>query len=270
LCKGYAMKKELCLLLLILFPFTLLYAQETINQTDANGMKQGHWIGKYTSGTIRYEGSFADDKPVGEWKRFHENGRIKALLHHLQNTDKISAELFDSNGVRYAKGNYKKSVKDSTWNYYNNTRLVGQENYTDGIKNGRSLTFFEDGVPATESNWINGFLNGVSRSFYSSGKKKTETMFQNGKNQGLNLVYYESGQLQINGQYIAGQCDGTWKFMDENGKIKYELKYKAGVLLNPEVVDSIQADEFKAFDRAKGKLKDPEDFSQRPEEYLRN
>jgi len=264
------MKKQLILLLLVIVPFTYLYAQETINQTDANGKKQGHWIGKYTNGTIRYEGSFTNDQPVGDWKRFHENGRIKAVLHHLQNTGKASAELFDSNGVRYAKGNYKGTVKDSTWNYYNNTRLVGQENYADGIKNGRSLTFFEDGVPATESNWTNGFLNGVSRSFYSSGKKKTETMFQNGKRQGLSLVYYESGQLQITGQYSADQCDGAWKFMDENGKLKYELKYKAGVLLNSEVADSIQANEFKAFDRAKGKLKDPEDFSQRPEEYLRN
>ena len=128
------MKKQGILLLLVIVPFTYLYAQETINQTDANGKKQGHWIGKYTNGTIRYEGSFTNDQPVGDWKRFHENGRIKAVLHHLQNTDKASAELFDSNGARYAKGNYKGTVKDSTWNYYNNTRLVGQENYADGIK----------------------------------------------------------------------------------------------------------------------------------------
>ena len=264
------MKKQLLLLLWVMFPFGLLVGQGVINQTDVNGHKQGHWIGKYPNGTIRYEGSFANDKPVGEWKRFHENGKIKALLHQFPNTDKASAELFDNNGVRYAKGNYKGTAKDSTWNYYNNLRLVGQENYSGGIKNGRSLTFFENGIPATESNWTNGLLDGVCRSFYSSGEKKTETIFQQGKREGLNLVYYESGKPQITGQYDNDQSDGTWKFMDESGKVKYQLKYKKGILLNPEVVDSIQANEFKAFDRAKGKLKDPEDFSQNPEEYIRN
>ncbi|MCX6237880.1 MAG: toxin-antitoxin system YwqK family antitoxin [Bacteroidia bacterium] len=264
------MKKLIFLLLSVILPYAFLAAQETVNKTDANGHKQGRWIGKYTSRTIRYEGSFTDDKPVGEWKRFHENGKIKAHLYHSPNTDKASAELFDSNGVRYAKGNYKGTVKDSTWNYYNNLRLVGQENFSNGIKNGRSLTFYENGNPATESNWVNGMLNGVSRSFYPSGKKKMEIMYQQGKRHGLNLVYYESGQTEITGQFNNDQSDGTWKFADENGKVKYELKYKAGVLLNPEVVDSIQANEFKAFDRAKGRLKDPEDFSQRPEEYLRN
>ena len=264
------MKKQLLLLLWVMFPFGLLVGQGVINQTDVNGHKQGHWIGKYPNGTIRYEGSFANDKPVGEWKRFHENGKIKALLHQFPNSDKASAELFDNNGVRYAKGNYKGTAKDSTWNYYNNLRLVGQENYSGGIKNGRSLTFFENGIPATESNWTNGLLDGVCRSFYSSGEKKTETIFQQGKREGLNLVYYESGKPQITGQYDNDQSDGTWKFMDESGKVKYQLKYKKGILLNPEVVDSIQANEFKAFDRAKGKLKDPEDFSQNPEEYIRN
>jgi len=264
------MKILIFLLLFVVTPFAYISAQEAINQTDANGHKLGHWIGKYTNGTIRYDGSFTDNKPVGEWKRFHENGRIKAHLYHYPNTDKASAELFDENGVRYAKGNYKGTAKDSTWDYYNNLKLVSKENYTDGVKNGKSITYFENGTPATESNWVGGLLDGVSRSYYASGKKKMEIMYQKGKHQGLNLVYYESGRTEIKGQYNNDLPDETWKFMDENDKVKYELHYKSGVLLNPEVVDSIQAGEFSAFDRAKGRLKDPDNFSQNPEEYMRN
>src|SRR5665648_690404 len=98
------MIKQLILLLLVIFPSTFLCAQDTINQTDKEGHKQGHWIGKYTNGSIHYEGSFTDDKPVGEWKRFHQNGKIKAQMHFFPNTDKALAELFDSKGIRYAKG----------------------------------------------------------------------------------------------------------------------------------------------------------------------
>ena len=191
-------------------------------------------------------------------------------MYHFPNTDKTSGELYDSNGIRYAKGIYEGTAKDSTWNYFNNLRLVGQENFSDGVKNGKSFTFFENGAPATESSWVNGMLDGVTRSFYPSGKKRTEIMYHQGKRQGLNLIYYESGQTEIKGQYNNDLSDGTWKFADKNGIVKYELKYKLGVLLNPEVVDRIQAGEFQAFDRAKGKLKDPANFSQSPEEYIRN
>ncbi len=263
------MKKLIFLFLTLLIPVSFLCAQETINQTAANGHKQGKWMGQYPNGTTRYEGFFSDDKPVGEWKRFHENGKIKAQLFHYPVTGKVSAELFDISGIRYAKGNYEGTLKDSTWNYYNNLRLVGQESFSGGKKNGRSITCFENGAPATESTWTDGMLNGVSRSFYPSGKKKSETMYRQGKREGLNLIYYESGQTEIKGQYHNDNPDGNWKFYDNKEIVKFELNYKAGVLLNPEVVDRIQADEFKAFDRAKGKLKDPEDFSQNPEEYLR-
>jgi antitoxin component YwqK of YwqJK toxin-antitoxin module len=264
------MKKLISLLLFLVIPAAYIYAQEAINQTDENGHRQGRWIDKFTNGTVRYEGSFANDKPVGEWKRFHENGKIKAHLYHSLNTDKATAELFDDNGIRYAKGNYKGTAKDSTWNYYNNLQLVGQEDFSNGIKNGRSLSFFENGNIVTESNWVNGLLDGVRRNFYPSGKKKLEVMYRQGKRQGINLIYYESGQTEIKGQYNNDMPDETWSFMDETGKEKYQLKYKAGVLLNPEVVDSIQAGQFNAFDHVKGRLKDPEDYSENPDEYMRN
>ena len=263
------MKKWMVFLIALCFPVSFLFAQESINQVDANGRKQGRWIGKYPNGTIRYDGSFINDKPVGEWKRFHENGKIKARFSHFPNSGKVSAELFDDGGIRYAKGNFKDTAKDSTWNYYNNLRLVAVENFSKGIKEGKSLTFFENGIPAEESNWMNGKRDGVSRYYYPSGKKKIEIMYRQGKRNGLNLIYYESGQMEITGQYINDQCEGTWKFIDEKGVVKYKLKYNAGKLLNPEVVDSIETGVFKAFDRAKGHLKDPEDFIQTPEEYLR-
>ena len=257
------------LLFVILFQVTSLYAQDKINQTDAKGYKQGNWIVKFPNGKVRYEGSYIDNKPVGDWKRFHENGIVKARMTYLPNSDKVAAELFEINGTRYAKGIYKGTTKDSTWNYYNNLRLVGQEDYAGGVKSGRSVIFYGDGSPATESFWLNGQPDGVSRSFYPSGKKKTEIMFRAGKREGLSLVYYESGQTEVTGQYVNDLCEGSWKFNLEDGKLIYELKYKSGVLLNPEIIDTLQNREFKAFDQARGRIKDPADFTQSPEEYLR-
>ena len=244
-------------------------SQTAINQIDTKGLKQGKWIGKFPSGNIRYEGSFVNDQPVGEMKRFHENGKLKARMIYFPLSDKVSAELFDEDGVLYAKGNYLKTAKDSTWKYFNNKRIVGQEDFSKGVKNGRLVTFFEDGKPALESNWTNGIQNGVTRSFYPSGNKKSEIMYKDGKRNGVSLVYYESGLQEIVGHYFDDNADGSWKFQDEQGMVKFELKYKAGVLLNPEIVEGMQANDFKAFDRAKGVLKDPADYLQNPEEIMR-
>ena len=268
--KMSLMTKLIILLVTTIFSASMLYGQAALNQTDSNGLKAGRWITRYPGGSIRYEGSFANGQPVGEWKRFHENGKMKAHIIHLPNSDKSTAELFDGDGIRYAKGNYKGTLKDSTWNYYNNLQLIGKENYANGVKNGQSVTFFANGTPSTESNWSNGTMEGVCRSFYPSGKKMSETMYHQGKRDGLSLIYYESGIPQITGQYKNDQSDGEWKFTDERGKVKYDLKYQSGVLLNPGILDSIQENDFKAFDRAKGKLKDPANFTQNPEEYMRN
>ena len=263
------MKKLVFIIVTLMVMGFYAKSQVALNQIDAKGLKQGKWIGKYPSGSIRYEGSFVNDQPVGEMKRFHENGKMKARMIYFPNSDKVSAELFDEEGVLYAAGNYLKTAKDSTWTYFNNKKIVGREDFLKGLKNGRSVTYHEDGKPATESSWVNGIQNGVSRSFFPSGNKKSEIMYKDGKRNGISLVYYESGFQEIIGHYVNDDTDGSWKFQDEKGKLKFELRYKAGILLNPEIIDSIQANEFKAFDRAKGVLKDPAEYQHNPEEIMR-
>jgi antitoxin component YwqK of YwqJK toxin-antitoxin module len=263
------MKKSIYFIVTIISLSLTVKSQVSINQIDAKGLKQGKWVGKYPSGSIRYEGTFVNDQPVGEMKRFHENGKIKAILFNMPNSEKVKADLFDEDGVLYAKGNYVKTSKDSTWTYFNNKKIVGREDFLKGLKNGRSITYYEDGKPATESSWVNGIQNGVTRSFFPSGNKKSEIMYKDGKRNGVSLVYYESGLQEIIGHYTNDDADGSWRFRDEKGELKFELKYKAGVLLNPEIIDSLQAKEFKAFDRAKGVLKDPGDYQHNPEEIMR-
>lgn len=262
------MRKLILVVFAIIGLVSFVNAQNAVNRKDANGLKQGGWIGRYPDGTIRYSGSYVDDRPVGDWLRFYENGKVKAHLFYFPNNGKTSAKLFDSNGALFATGNYINMVKDSTWNYYDNQKLVGKEDLLGGIKNGKSLAYFEDGKVANETSWANGELDGVSRTFYSTGNIKSEIMYRGGKQNGLSIVYYESGQQEIIGHYVNDEADGTWTYKDENGLVKYELKYKNGILLNPGAVDSIQAKEFKSYDRAKGVLKDPANFIEDPQGYI--
>lgn len=261
--------KTILIIICIIFSFTSIIAQESLNQTDSNHLKQGKWIGKYPDGAIRYEGFFKNDKPVGQWKRYHENGKLKAILVYIPNSDKVKAELFDPEGSPVSKGNFTGILKDSVWMYYDNKLIIARENYIKGLKNGRSVSYYPDGKTLNEIEWVNGKLNGMWCEYYPSGGKKSETIYQDGKRQGPYRYYSESGLLQIDGGYNNDQDAGEWKFFNPDGTLKFQLEYKDGILQNPEALDNIQMNEFKAFDKAKGKIKDPEHYIERPDEYFR-
>jgi len=68
--------------ILILLIFSGVFnAYSQLNQTDVNGFKQGHWIRKYPNGIVMYDGNFRDGHPVGELKRYYENGTIKSVMN---------------------------------------------------------------------------------------------------------------------------------------------------------------------------------------------
>lgn len=264
----FATKMKIILFLVVLFlPFNVLTAQRAVNQTDSNHLKQGKWIGKYPDGVIRYEGIFLNDKPAGEWKRYHQNGKIKAILVYQQGSDKVRAELFDTEGILVSRGNFTGTAKDSTWTYFDNGTIVARESYVNGLKNGVALFYLPDGKIINESAWSKGKLNGLSSEYYPSGAKKCEMNYSDGKRNGQTKIYLESGQVQMEGKYNQDQYTDTWNIYNPDGTLKFQLKYKNGELLNPETVDSLQLKEFKAFDRDKGKLKDPEHYMENPEEY---
>ena len=50
---------------------------QSINYVDNIGMKQGVWQKKYANGNIRYEGTFKDNKEIGLFRYFYEDGSLK-------------------------------------------------------------------------------------------------------------------------------------------------------------------------------------------------
>ena len=54
------------------------------NFTDSLGRKQGYWK-KYSKDTLKYEGQFKDDIPVGEFKYYFFDGKVKAHTTYSDN-----------------------------------------------------------------------------------------------------------------------------------------------------------------------------------------
>ena len=135
--------------ILLFLPF-LSFSQ--VNQTDANGLRQGLWQKQQPNGKPLYEGYFKNDKPVGEWKRYHENGRVKAIISYQLESDSAFTQIFDEAGKKIAEGFYLNEKKVGTWKYFFDNRLIADEQYNDGQKDGVSHTYYNTGEKLNKIN----------------------------------------------------------------------------------------------------------------------
>jgi antitoxin component YwqK of YwqJK toxin-antitoxin module len=225
------------------------YGDSLINYTDINGMKQGYWKKAYPNGNTAYEGFFLNDKPVGTFKRYHENGKLSTVLQCEKDTFRCRAELFSVNQKLTAKGNYYQQKRDSIWNFYSESqRLIAVESYKEGMRHGEFITFYENGNRAEVIQYKMDKEDGVWRRYYPGGQVKLETLYRNGLRNGPFYVYYESVR------------DKAWIFYLEDlpESKTLEVKYEKGKAMNQDELDQKEMDQFKEFERNKGKIEEPE------------
>jgi antitoxin component YwqK of YwqJK toxin-antitoxin module len=256
----------ICLFLLI---SGSMIAQNTVNQVDAQGRKQGFWTKKDTEGKLLYQATFKDDKPFGEMKRFHPNGNVMAILNYTENSDEAAAQMFDERGKLVAQGKYLNQKKTGEWTYLLDSKVVSTETYRNGQKNGTSKRFYKTGELLEESNWQNNKLNGIYRSYFQDGKTLLECNYLVGQRNGAFKTWFPNGQVEIDAHYSGDSRDKDWKYYDESGELQYTLKYELGKLLNPEVQDRIEKEKAGTYKSKGDSVPDPEKFMQNPEEYMR-
>lgn len=256
---------RIIILILIYLP---LAGFSQLNQTGADGRRQGKWQKSYPNGRLMYEGYFKDGEPAGDWTRYYEGGQVKAKISYRQGSDTASAVLFDPLGGKMAEGAYVDEQRTGKWLFYKGNSKVSEESYLNGVKQGISRTFYPTGEVLEESEWHNGQQMGNYRVFFKDGKPYMQCKFADGKRNGLCLSYYPNGRVEMEAHYLNNLRHSDWKFYNENGELKYTLRYDKGNLLNPEVQDSIDSKNQKQFEKTGKPVTDPEDFLQDPSEYM--
>jgi len=242
---------------------------QKVNQTDANGLKQGFWTKKYKNGVVAYEVTFKDNKPVGDYKRYHENGKLNAFLVYDEEGKWADAKMYDDNGKLIAEGKYNGKLKEGLWVYSNKGKKVAEETYKNGKKEGVSKSFFENGSISEEKHWNNDVENGVWRQYYPNGKKRLETRIDNGMRNSVYYLYYQNGMLEIRGKYKNDRMEGKWIYYDKKGKVVKETKYTKGIADNQDELDEEEQKIFKQFEENRKRLKDPKDYINNPYEYMK-
>ncbi len=253
------------LLILLFLPYL---AVSQINQTDNNGLRQGFWQKKQATGRLIYEGNFKDGKPVGEWKRYHSGGQLKAIIVYRTDSDSADVQLFDEWRNKVADGIYLNQKKSGLWTYYSANRKISDEQMKNGVKHGKSRKYYDTGEIWEETDWVNGVQEGNFQVFFKNGKPFFQCKMKNNQRNGLCLTYFQNERVELEACYINGLHDGEWKYYNENGDYLYSLFYDEGKILNPNVRDSIANLNIMQMEDGKDTLNDPEKYMNDPSEYM--
>lgn len=238
------MERYFFVVLLLIFGATNSFSQEK-NQTDAQGRKQGYWEAIDKHGKLVYSGTFKDNQPVGEFKRYYPTGAIRVVMNHAG--AKVSATFYWQNGEVAAKGEYLNMKRHGAWSYfsYYDKHLSYKASYKNGLKDGVAESYFQDGTVAERVNYKENRRNGKWQQFYPSGKLKIDSQYNNDKLHGAFTLYYPEGTIETTGAYLNGRSDGTWRHLTVEGDEVSKVIYKNGIIQNQEAVDASEAEFFR-------------------------
>ncbi|MEI6454814.1 MAG: hypothetical protein WCO93_00875 [bacterium] len=209
--------------------------QDSINQTDSKGRMQGKWIKYDSTGNKAYEGQFRDGVPLGEFRYFYADGKLRTITQYADNGKRANTVSFFRNGMKMAAGRYLNEKKDSVWFFYNRPdgALLLEETYKNGLRSGVARTYYPQGGIAGIVQWKEGYKDGVWEEYYSGGNIKLHGTFTMNDKTGPFQGFYESGSLLVMGQYQEGHQDGVWTFFNEDGTILRKETWDKGTLVIP-------------------------------------
>ena len=209
--------------------FFLLITVQGISQNviDANGKKQGQWSKLYPGTRVyQYKGQFKDDKPVGTFMYYYQSSKLKAIVKHIEGSNRSEAQFYHDNGVIMSKGIYLDLKKDSVWSNFGPTgRLSNKETYKLDVLNGKKTIFFvpedpydKSQIVSSISNYKEGVLEGEFVEYFDGGSIKEKGNYLNGKKSGFWMKYSITGSIMIEECFKEGLRNGWTKSFDESGK----------------------------------------------------
>jgi antitoxin component YwqK of YwqJK toxin-antitoxin module len=180
--------------------------QDAGNYTDANGLKQNHWIFKndtkhlpgYNDADKVEEGDYKDNLKQGIWIQYYPGGALKNKITFKDNRpDGYTITYFQSGKVN----------EEGIWH---NNRWVGDYKLCYENGNVQHQFHYND----------NGKRDGAQHYFYDNGKPMIDCTMTAGKQTGLQTEYYDDGSVKSKSTFVDGNLDAsqTQVFPPKNAK----------------------------------------------------
>lgn len=220
------------ILILFVFIYGMNLNAQTINQLDANGKKHGLWKKHYSNGKLKYVGSFNHGMEVDTFKFFFESGDLKAI-NYFRSKGACYSQQFGEGRVLAAEGLYRDRKKDSVWTYYDQqSTLISRESFSNGIKEGELITYFNNNKKAEVFVFQNDRKNGPWTQYFEDGKIKAKGSYKDGMLDGEVIYYNSFSRPSIKAVYSKGLPNGKWYYFNERMEVEREQVYLRGVKLS--------------------------------------
>ena len=129
----------------------------------------------------------------GLYREYYDDGSLDHEVHYKNGLHHGSEKIYE--GVLFHEMNWiNGKINGPNISYYANGGKEEEETYVDGIKEGISRIWHENGRLHTERNFKNGKLSGTLRKWTSKGELAEESEYIDGLLHGLSKKWYDGGK----------------------------------------------------------------------------
>ena len=177
----------------------------------------GKYIEYYKNGQIKVQGNNKDGKRDGEFKAFLRNGKSAGSVFYKD------GKIIKSTLVKAMKDNASFSPVTDIYYKLEDSHTLRKVDYENGLLR-IYFIYNKDGIP-----------DGESVEYYEEGNIKSIIPFRNNMVEGLTITYYENGNIDEEVNYKNDKMNGEAKSYDENGKLNGRTIFKDDIKLEEEV-----------------------------------
>ena len=195
----------------------LAYIKEGKLTENLDILTNGKYTEYYKNGQIKIQGSYKEGMRNGEFKTFLKNGKSAGFIIYKD------GKIIKSTLVKAMKDNASFSPVTDIYYKLEDSHTLRKVDY----ENGLLKTYFiynKDGIP-----------DGESVEYYEEGNIKSIIPFRNNMVEGLTITYYENGNIDEEVNYKNDKMNGEAKSYDENGKLNGRTIFKDDIRLEDDV-----------------------------------
>lgn len=225
---GYEYGKDSRVVSIFVFENNYTKQRQEINRKDRNGKKTGKWIEFYDNGEISLEGYYRDGMRNGYFREYDRRGVMVSTTKWRDDKVVEDAEELVNLDIRKE--------------YYNNAKVKSVGSFKDGMPEGVTRFYDQEGEISTSKIYSKGVLlgegivdeggirQGTWKEFYADGSLRAEGDYKDGQKIGEWIFYFQSGKVAQKGKYIAGERPhGDWVWYYENGSVRREETFYRGI-----------------------------------------
>ena len=195
----------------------LAYTREGKLVEGYNLLPNGKYTEYYKNGQMKVQGSYKEGKRDGEFKAFLKNGKSAGSVIYKD------GKIIKSTLVKAMKDNASFSPVTDIYYKLEDSHTLRKVDYENGLLR-IYFIYNKDGIP-----------DGESVEYYEEGNIKSIIPFRNNIVEGLTITYYENGNIDEEVNYKNNKMNGEAKSYDENGKLNGRTIFKDDIKLEEDV-----------------------------------